>query len=501
MNRLVPCRPGLPKGWLSGLGLGLLLGLTTNSAPAAVAQVPLFLSTGVEPNVLFNMSIETPMGGAAYNDQADGGSCKGRIDYEKKGVVGVCYFPAESYLGYFDPNKCYSYNNDGGYFQPDGDASNHECSEKFSGNFMNWATMTAMDMFVWTMTGGNRIDDGADGLTVVKRTRKHDNDGWFQPKLITKSQNVAPSTVTPWDSKEIYIYNTSPSGVKFGTTWGGSDLGTMNVNIRVCDKEKTLEANCVAYDNGKYYKPEGLVQKNADHMRFGVTSYSNSDKQDAKNGGVLRSNIKYVGTLMPDGNGGTKDNANKEIGADGTIILNSNPYDAAASKVTQSGVIPYLNKFSDASYKAHDPASELFYESVRYFKNLGPTPEYLDEANGGFPILGKDKNSWQDPITQRCQKNFIIGINDANPWKDKKLPGTFFTDSKVNGKDIDALDIGEPSNPDPDIDVRSLTNKVGDLEKLTGTSQCIGCTANKCDLAANKKTITKLGEVIDRKSV
>lgn len=446
------------------------------------------------------MSVETPMGGAAYNDQPDGGSCGGRVD--DGGTVGVCYFKTKTYLGYFDPDKCYVYDTTNNRFNPDDDTINddHECDgTQYSGNFMNWATMTAMDMFVWTMTGGNRIVDNADNTTVIRRMRKQNSDSWFPHKLISAARNVAPSTVTPWNDTKIYIHNTD-FGVEFGTTRGGTDKGTRNVNIRVCDKTM-LESNCVAYDSGNYYKPEGLIQKNADHMRFGVTSYSNTSGNGV-DGGVLRSNIKYVGALKPNGSGGTEDNSNKEVKTDGTLELNPNPDDATASSVTKSGVIPYLNKFSDIGYKSNDPASELFYESIRYFKNLGPTSEYLNNATGteDFPKLAANK--WQDPILQRCQKNFIIGINDANPWKDKKLPGTFFTESTLASFNNHTIsdDFGEPTTPDTDIIVRTLTNTVGDLEGLTGTSQCIGCTVNSCTSGtttptATNKTITALGEV------
>jgi len=429
---------------------------------ASIAQSPLFLTTSVDPNVLFNMSVETPMGGAAYNDQPNTTTgCTGRIN--DGGTVGICYFPAQKYLGYYDPNKCYGYSSSNGFFKPVSAANaDHSCSGQFSGNFMNWASMTAMDMFVWTMTGGNRVDDGADNKTIIQRTRKTNNNAWFPHKLISSTSNVAPSTVTPWGDSKIYIYNTS-FGIKFGTTRGGSEKGIFEAKTRVCNNNRGLEDNCVAYDGGSYYKPEGLVQENADHMRFGVTSYTNSSTNDV-HGGVLRSNIKYVGSTMPDGSGNTVTNPLAEINTDGTINTNANPDDATASGVSLSGVISYINKFSESSYKGFDPASELFYESIRYFKNLGPTAEYLIQSNGaswdngGFPMLGA--NRWQDPIQYSCQKNFIIGMNDAYTWRDKKLPGTYFTTSVG----VDGNDYGQPSTPDTDINVRTLTNTVGWLQ-------------------------------------
>ncbi|MEQ1527717.1 MAG: hypothetical protein ABL925_00260, partial [Methylococcales bacterium] len=178
----------------------IIVGLfSINTSYAAIAQTPLFLTISVDPNVLFNMSVETPMGGAAYNDQPNGALCtstsfpKGRIN--DGGEVGVCYIKAKKYLGYFDPNKCYDYKSDSGWFEPSTNLpnSNHECNGQYSGNFMNWATMTAMDMFTWTMTGGNRVVDTANNNTVVQRARKTDNDSWFPHKLISATQNnVAP---------------------------------------------------------------------------------------------------------------------------------------------------------------------------------------------------------------------------------------------------------------------------------------------------------------------
>ncbi|ORU90199.1 MAG: hypothetical protein A6F71_04325 [Cycloclasticus sp. symbiont of Poecilosclerida sp. M] len=476
---------------------------TAGTAYATIAQSPLFLTTSVDPNVLLNMSIEAPIGGAAYNDRGTDGTdstdsthCGGRISGEQGGL-GVCYTPSRVYLGYFDSNKCYIYDRATDQFNPDGavNSPDHDCIAKFSGNFMNWATMTAMDMFVLTMTGGNRVVDTIEE-TVIRRTRKSSSNYGFPRKFIAPGLNVSPSTVTPWPVP-VYIRN-EDFGVKFGTSVDGDDLshgGTYKLRVRVCEKESNLEANCTPYGDGdgSYYKPEGLIQNNADHMRFGVTSYSNTSG-DGIQGGVLRSNIKYVGTTMPDGNGGTKANPLAEILPTGIINTNSNPVDARTSGVTLSGVITYLNKFSDFGYKANDPAGELFYESIRYFKNLGPTSEYLIGNKGGFPILRL--NQWQDPIQYECQKNFIIAINDANPWKDKRLPGTHFTSRTFNGRDI-LDDFRPPSTPDLDINVTNLTNTVGDLEGLNGTEQFIGCTALECDSgkAVTKKTLTKLGEV------
>lgn len=476
---------------------------TAIAAAPNISQDPLTLSTSADPNILINLSVETPMGGAAYNDQPDGSACGGRVN--DGGTVGICYDKTKEYIGYFNPNRCYTYSSTNGYFSPSvATNSDHECSGKYSGNFMNWATMTAMDAFVYTMTGGNRVVDTLS-LTVIERAKKQNNDSWFPHKLVKSSRNVAPSTVTPWSDSAIYIHNTD-WGVEFGTSHGSSNRLTANVKIKVCDPSN-LESNCVQYDNSgtPYYKPEGLIQKNAANKRFAVSSYLSANNT-SKDGGVLRALMKYVGPDMPltTGFGARVNNTAKEFGTDGLLVLDPDSQ-AGTGGVTDSGVINYINKFSRAhGYKSYDPVSELFYESLRYFRGQtisahGPTTNYASTSNGergGFP----DYRTWDDPIQYSCQKNFIIGINDANPWRDKKLPGTYFNAPSIYGHTIADSDYGGNSNDDSWFDVTTYTNTVGDLQGLNGTTQCIGCVSGNCasgtgSLTSTNKSLDKLGQV------
>lgn len=441
-------------------------------ARAEISNIPLFLGIGAEPNVLIDMSVESPMGGAAYNDQPNTSTgCGGRISVGG-GTVGPCYNPIAVYLGYFDPKKCYTYNTSG-YFEPKtlANSTNHSCSGAFSGNMMNWATMTAIDMFTFTMTGGNRVID-TKLLTIVERAKKTNNDGWFPNKVLRSTSNVAPSSVTPWSDSPIYIRNTNDGSaddgwkVTFGTTFGGSDKGTYMVRVKVCDPTVSLESNCIKYTSTTgevYYKPEGLIQKNSESKRFGLMSYANNNTIQ-KNGGVLRAKMKFVGLKMPDTSGNLVDNPNKEWGTDGLYI--TDPDNQVGSHgILISGVINYINKFTRMhGHKGFDPVSELFYEALHYFRGQtiahpGPTSEYLpsnDTEYGRCPAYSR----WDDPITSWCQKNFIIAINDAYAHRDKRVPGTFFTCPDPWGEG----DCDPPSNADTFFDARLWTNKIGTLE-------------------------------------
>lgn len=515
---------------------GILFLLSMSGSAYSISDSPLFLSASTDPNVLFNMSVEAPMGGAAYTDGVNAQGCGGRVDYPSKGSnevngqLGVCYFPTQTYYGYFNPKKCYKIAGGPKHFEPVSDTNAaHECSGRYSGNFMNWATMTAMDEFVYATTGGNRVID-TPVRTMVRRVRKTHETNYFGLKRVSLNPipgssnpnygvNVSPSTVTPFNSPEIFIFNTK-HGVRFGTkAWAAVQPSKRNlylsgnspngagalkakspVKISLCVAGH-LEDNCVLQGNGTTYKPYGLIQENMEKMRFGVMSYSNSDG-DVQDGGVLRSNIKYVSPAMPDGNGGSIPNPLAEVSAvDGIIETNANPLDALATGggVILSGVISYLNKFSDSGYMEVDPASELFYESTRYYRNLGPTPAYFQGADpGDFPIV----TTWEDPVQNECQKHFIIGINDPYPWYDKRVPGTHFTNSGSWNNSNNA-DFGEPI-VDPVLSnagssTTFFTNKVGDLEGINGTVRRVGCTAAICNNNANSpppKVIGKLGEVM-----
>ena len=511
-------RSFLHKTTIAALMAGVVVG-SASGAPVALQDVPLYLLSRADPNVLLNMSVETPMGGAAYTDNVGvPAGCAGRTTVGGNSV-GACYLPAYEYIGYFNPRKCYDYAST--QFNPTSTAAgmpNHTCSGAWSGNFLNWMSMTAIDMFIMTMTGGNRIVDttGASAETVVRRARKTDNDSWFPIKYVSSGTNVAPDTVTPYSDATLYFYNTTFGfnvATSFSEARNGSGTGfkaSFTTAVRACTSTPAGldDANCVSY--GSYSKPEGAIHRNARTKRFGAISYS-TDGSNTRDGGVLRSNMKYVGPTLPDGS----TNSAAEFRTDGTLVNNPD----GASGGLNSGVINYINKFSDAAYKSLDPVSELFYESIRYFKHLGPTPEYsagLTTAQmGGFHVV----NSWSDPQQYKCQKNFIIAINDANPWLDKRLPGTFFTSPTISGASgtvtLDGNDYGEPSNADHDINVRDLTNRVGAMEGLnslwsdtgtwtstgasgsvSGANDSVGGGAGTFDNGCGSKTVTALGEVM-----
>lgn len=214
------------------LGLALAAAAAASGAETKLADAPIVVSTEVPPNVMMTMSVEWPTGTvAAYNDNISSVAdytCSGRDN-----GLGVCYFPYRTYLGYFDPLKCYDYNASAGYFEPKAllvkptsGTLTVDCSTKagrWSGNFLNWASMHAIDSFRYAMTGGDRVVDTAL-LTVVEKSQHTGQGGYGQfPRKRIGTEYIANGVTVP---------ATSPS-TQTPETWA-------NLFARVTDSDRPL---------------------------------------------------------------------------------------------------------------------------------------------------------------------------------------------------------------------------------------------------------------------
>jgi type IV pilus assembly protein PilY1 len=499
--------------------------LQAQTGPTDLSDQPARIAQNVPANVMLDLSVEWPTGNVqAYNDEAVNG-CPGR-----DAGVSVCYFtPPERaaranaanatnplyrsqrslpYIGNFDPFKCYRYEAASEYFVPVSPTAGYDpavryteqpagstatCSGLWSGNFLNWATSQTIDIFRWAMTGGDRAIDTED-LTVLQKAR-HDGTGGtgqFPVKRVGRAfagvPVVAPSSVSPYTGAELHVgIQGRDISMRAASNAGLSDdVQDLQVRVRVCDPAQPESATpCTVYTkpggstgaDKAILKPTGLIQDNALAVRFGAMGYL-LDGSPLRDGGVLRSRMKFVGPDAPElGGNGTRSNGAREWDPQtGIYLTNPDAGDAAATnstyglsggdQVAQSGVIQYLNRFGRRNgYKSHDPVSEMVYESLRYYRHIGPTPEYsnMGLTGGsagvkvdGFPVI----TDWDDPlapppgftqVSEWCPKNFIVGISDANTHKDKRLPGNSATDSESGA---------QPSNPDAGYNVVTLLSEI-----------------------------------------
>ena len=481
--------------WLAG-ACALAMSGTAFAQLVDISSTPLFGGRQAHPNVAVTLSVEFPTVGAAYKN--------------------IAYGPTSVYLGYFDAAKCYQYIGSAadGYFSVLGSASvdgRHECGgAAFSGNFMNWATMSAIDEFRYAMTGGNRIEEnGASEGTVIERANLPDGSvpgngnfyaSTFFPRhtlagsggsaTIDGSPSSAAVDVLPIavaGSSTIYVTSCKTS-VFFGTTVGGdcgspaADLGNFKVRVLVCDKDEGPVRSdlCLKYAAGALvrYKPVGEAQRNAARMRFSAFGYlldrtpPSSGCDDGlgwnrcRYGGVLRAPMKYVGPTKFDASLKPSPNAAAEVASDGSLILDPEGT-AASAGGPYSGFINYINKFgASGKYKRYDTMGEMFYEAIRYYQNLGPTPAAADPAPGGtlsndtkdsFPLT----TTWTDPIQSRCSANYIVNLSDSNTWDDYYLPGYSGIPTATAGRIPRAIEGG--------LDVVDWTRRIGVLESTTSS--------------------------------
>lgn len=170
--------------WSGGLAIGLVAGLSSIPAMSAVPidNKPLTVTNTVPGNMVLLPSVEWPTVVTHAN---------------APGVAenSANYTTATAYAGYFNSELCYAYHYDdeeaNRYFYPVANASSRSCSGKsggvvqqrlWSGNFLNWSTMQAIDTFRLALTGGYRVHrpeegsppsvtlTGADGSSVTKAT-------------------------------------------------------------------------------------------------------------------------------------------------------------------------------------------------------------------------------------------------------------------------------------------------------------------------------------------
>ena len=144
------------------------------SAPQP-AVPPNIVTSANKPMLMLATSKDHTLFGPIYTDFED-------IDDD--GVLDTTFRPKFKYYGYFDSTKCYTYSTTDKRFNPSGRTSLSDAdapyactagSSLWSGNFLNWATMSRIDVVRKMLYGGKRSTDGLVGsggsasVTVLER--------------------------------------------------------------------------------------------------------------------------------------------------------------------------------------------------------------------------------------------------------------------------------------------------------------------------------------------
>lgn len=455
----------MAKALLTNLGLRkrrllqflLLGGAIAGGALVVVGQeVPPLVDLATEPlymngaktkaNLSIALSVEFPTVGQTYRDEFDA---------------------TKEYVGYFDPKSCYktvdSSGSLGSYFDWTGNVNGSgSCGGGgYSGNFMNWATSSAIDILRYGLTGGNRVVDEGSGnhRTIVERAWLPDDfynhSSYFGVKKVTRAAAKELVETALWnkipDGQDLYIYNCknrvyfakasaadstgncdSPYGTSVTAGTHPNLIGANNnqrfyeVRNLVCDPNsasnrlmsydpatKQWKGLCKLYPSKKY-KPVGQFQVNSESLRVAVFGYLNDDLH-TRYGGVLRSPMKYLGPKAFDQNFNLIAGTNPRREWDettGVFIDNPQAGDGTYGDqgYSRSGAIMYINKFGTlhtaGDYKTHDPVTELYYEVLRYLQGKQPTSAAVTSVPDTRPSGGSSLTesypvykTWTDPFT------------------------------------------------------------------------------------------------------
>lgn len=123
-------------------------------------------------------------------------------DIDDDGVIDITFKPTFKYYGYFDPTKCYDYDGSNSLFFPASTATvtggRYTCSSSnsyWSGNFLNWATMTRLDIVRKMLYGGKRSTDTRSDTILERAHLNYDAHSFVKYYNGTDIRDYTPYTV------------------------------------------------------------------------------------------------------------------------------------------------------------------------------------------------------------------------------------------------------------------------------------------------------------------
>ncbi|MBW1720250.1 MAG: hypothetical protein JRJ43_11980 [Deltaproteobacteria bacterium] len=161
----------LTVGLLFASGPSGGVALSVAATASEYQAVPPFVSAGVPPLVMLVMGRNHKLYYEAYNDASD---------LNEDGELDVGYNPDIDYYGYFDSYKCYTCNSTSSRFEPSVTTTNKKCSgaNEWSGDFLNYLTMTRMDCLRKVLYGGHRSTDTATETVLQRVYVPQDAHSW-----------------------------------------------------------------------------------------------------------------------------------------------------------------------------------------------------------------------------------------------------------------------------------------------------------------------------------
>ena len=514
--------------------------------------VPPLLAESAKPLIMLALSNDHQLFYKAFTDYDD---------LSGNGMPDTTYDNDIEYVGYFDSFKCYVYDDKLSYFSPVAYTPtrycNRQANNQWSGNFLNWLSMTRIDQVRKVLFGGYRYNESAYSDKTILERAILPNDAHsfakyyngmdlpdltpfggqpgatgFIPIGLPSSQsgitfcnttkdtdsttsnssrvNAPPliravaGNYTLWNANErwqclyteeqhaynnndpgrtgINAHSTSPSMNDQATQRDGKTVGDYVARVEVCKSDLVGSESCKQYPNGNY-KPVGILQRFGDtgQVEFGMMTGSYAKN---KSGGVLR---KDIGPMTDEINTATDGSF---VTGKGGIIETINlfriaNYDYSDGTYNELDSCPWdSTSFADGTCTNWgNPFSGIMLECYRYFAGKQPNPNF--DADDGAIIPGlKRITKWNDPLDKEnaCAQLNVIAFNASSNSYDSAGLGGFSDLNPVGG-----------------ATAKSMTDKVGDGEGITGTTPAqqffVGEHGSDNDQLCTAKAITGLGDV------
>jgi type IV pilus assembly protein PilY1 len=541
---------------VSALWLSTLLGfftLPTYANAQSVADyraVPPLLAESATPMVMLAMSNDHQLFYKAYTDFDD---------LDGDGSADTTYKNDLEYVGYFDSYKCYVYNTTSKIFEPVAVTQSKYCNSaagtQWSGNFLNWATMTRIDEVRKVLYGGYRSTD-TDSATVLERSFLP-NDAHSFAKYYNGTDLAQ---LTPFNNVTTGLSNNKDTGITICNTtrqegevlsqnstqpplarvvagnyslWAANerwqcmfsgeqsasndnDSSTTGIyaysdnpsttarpkqgnNVSVGDyvvRVAVCQSNLIGQEECKQYpsgnyKPIGILQKFGDNQAVMWGLLTGSYKKN-KSGGVLRKNIGFV----TDEINTTTDGTFKSAPATGGIINTIDKLRLANYRFAKN------NKYGndDGTYNAADSCGwgRASFNDGECANWGNPFSEILLECYRYF--AGKGPNSAFDAD----DSTIISGLTRQTTWNNPQTADTACASLNViafNASTVsyDGDQLSGVSDLNTNKTSRQLTKAVGDGEGITGGYYFVGenggATTAEKDQLCTAKNITDLGLV------
>ncbi len=525
--------------WSMSVAVLAVLAAAPSQAALNLSQIPLYIAPSATPLNMLVVGRDHKLYYEAYNDASDLNG-DGKIDVGYKGYLTASEGGID-YYGYFDSYKCYTYANE--LFSPSRFTQNKRCGNtgEWSGDFLNYLTMSRIDALRKVLYGGKRDVDTSTSTVLIRSHIPMDAHSWgkeyswdapaaFNIRDFTpfnrppQNQRHLFANTTPNNNDASWSTNTgrprlrvltnqtyriwewvskeSPVAGTSITPAGGRDVSVSPtdyiVRVEVCKSAALIDTrnseNCKGYPNGNF-KPTGLLHEfgENDSMLFGLLSGSYTAN---KSGGVLRKNV-----------GSFRDEVNEDNGtwtATGGIVKTLDAFRVGAySRYTSSGGTRYDCGLPDMAHGPMadgtcrmwgNPVAEMMYETLRYFNGMSPTSLFTATQGGSNTdienLLGlPQRPTWQDPYRQAkypaCTKPFQTVMTDINNSFDgDQLPGSRFTGA-VN-----------PPNALPGLNVGDLADQITAAEgNIAGREFFIGESNGAYDGSPKPKVVNSLATI------